>query len=107
MEEEIVDYLKNGYRILCRTEKWAQLWRPKVFSYVWFFVMFILLLGFGGLIYGAYYLSKREQAVYLRLEPDGSVYGFEYLSYPEGESWFGPSRGNCLTKNTLPCFVSS
>jgi len=80
MEEEIVNYLKKGYRIICRSEKWAQLWQPRRFSYGWFFTMFILFFGFGGLIYGGYYLAKREEAVYLRLEPDGSVYGFEYLS---------------------------
>jgi len=60
MEEEIVDYLKEGYRIICRTDKWAQLWRPRVFSYGWFFTMFILFFGFGGLIYAGYYLAKRE-----------------------------------------------
>ena len=80
MEEEIVGYLKRGYRIACRGDQWAQLWRPRVFSYAWFFLMFVLLFGFGGLLYFGYYLAKREQAVYVRTEPDGSIYGFEYMS---------------------------
>jgi hypothetical protein len=80
MENEIVDYLRKGYRIASRGEGWAQLWRPKVFSYGWFFLLFVLFFGFGGVMYGAHYLAKREEAVYLRAEPDGSVYGLEYMS---------------------------
>ena len=78
--EKLIGYLEEGYRIACRGDDWAQLWRPKTFSGFWFLVLTIFTIGWGGLFYVAYYMSKRDMAVYIGLDTDGSVYGYEYES---------------------------
>ena len=80
MEEEITSYLEKGYRIACRGDRWAQLWRPKSFSGVWFLLLTILTIGWGGLFYVVYYMSKRDLAVYVGFNADGLVYSVEYES---------------------------
>ena len=63
MEEEITGYLEKEYHIACRGNQWAQLWRPKTFSGFWFLLLTIFTIGWGGLFYVAYYMSKRDLAV--------------------------------------------
>ena len=72
LEQNIAQYVRQGYRVMSRTEKSAQLMRPKEFSFfaalLWF-----LVFGVGLLIYIFYYLAKSDNVVYLRVTPSGTV----------------------------------
>jgi len=67
LQAQINDYVGRGYVVQSQTETSAQLVKPKVFSFVWAFLWF-LLLGFGVLIYIFYYMSKNDKPVYLYVE---------------------------------------
>ena len=71
LQNEINDYVRRGFIVQSQTETSAQLVKPKVFSFVWAFIWF-LLLGVGVLVYIFYYMSKNDQTVYLSVE-DGKV----------------------------------
>ncbi len=71
LQNEINDYVRTGFIVQSQTETSAQLLKPKVFSFVWAFIWF-LLLGVGVLIYIFYYMSKNDESVYLYVE-DGKV----------------------------------
>jgi uncharacterized BrkB/YihY/UPF0761 family membrane protein len=72
LRQEIDQLVRDGYRVVAETETSAQLVKPKVFSFVWALIWF-LLLGFGLLIYIFYYLAKKDTTVYLSVTPDGSI----------------------------------
>ncbi len=72
LQAEIDRLVREGYRVVSQTETSAQLLKPKVFSFVWAFVWF-LLLGFGVLIYIFYYMAKKDKTVYLSVGADGSL----------------------------------
>ncbi len=72
LDGEIARYVEAGYRITERTPTSAQLVRPKTFSFVWAFLWF-LALGVGVLVYVFYYLSKRDESVYLTTDERGEV----------------------------------
>ena len=67
LQTQINEYARQGYIVQSQTETSAQLVKPKSFSFLWAFLWF-LLLGIGLLIYIIYYLSKKDQAVYLYVE---------------------------------------
>ena len=68
-----IDWLvRKGFRVLSQTGSAAQLVRPKVFEFGWALLWF-LLIAFGVLVYIFYYLSKKDETVYLSVQPDGSV----------------------------------
>ena len=71
LQNEINDYVGRGVIVQSQTETSAQLIKPKVFSFVWAFIWF-LLLGVGVLVYIFYYMSKNDETVYLYVE-DGQV----------------------------------
>ena len=71
LQGHITEYVRKGYVVQSQTETSAQLVKPKVFSFVWSFLWF-LLLGVGVLVYIFYYMSKKDQTVYLYME-DGKV----------------------------------
>ena len=71
LQNQINDYVRKGYVVQSQTETSAQLVKPKVFSFVWALLWF-LLLGIGVLVYIFYYMSKKDQTVYLYVE-DGNV----------------------------------
>ncbi len=87
LDGEIARYVEAGYRITERTPTSAQLVRPKTFSFVWAFLWF-LALGVGVLIYVFYYLSKRDEMVYLTVGEDGAVLTHVngQLARPAGET---------------------
>ncbi len=72
LDEAIGDYLGLGYRVASRTDTTALLVRPKVFSFFWALLWF-LVFGVGVLVYGMYYLSKRDIEVYLSIGSDGEL----------------------------------
>ena len=67
LQTQINEYVRKGYVVQSQTETSAQLVKPKGFSFFWAFLWF-LLLGIGLLIYILYYLSKKDQTVYLYVE---------------------------------------
>ena len=72
LSHEINKYANFGYRIVSRTETSAQLVKPKEFSFIAALLWFILL-GVGLIIYLLYYLSKKDDAVYLMVSKNGKV----------------------------------
>lgn len=72
LDREIATYSSRGYRVVSRTDTSAQLARQKPFSCFWAFVWF-LLLGFGLLIYLFYYISKRDDLIWLEVDDGGRV----------------------------------
>ncbi len=67
LQAQINEYARKGYIVQSQTETSAQLVKPKVFSFVWALLWF-LLLGVGVLVYIFYYMSKNDQTVYLYVE---------------------------------------
>lgn len=57
-------YVRQGFRVVSQTESSAQLVKPKVFSFVWALLWF-LLLGVGLVVYLLYYAAKKDKTVYL------------------------------------------
>ena len=67
LQTQINEYVRKGYHVQSQTGTTAQLVKPKSFSFGWAFLWF-LLLGFGLLIYILYYVSKKDETVYLYIE---------------------------------------
>ncbi len=72
LQEHVDWYVRQGYRITAQTETSAQLVKPKQFSLIWALLWF-LMLGIGLLFYIIYYVAKKDKAVYLTVQPDGTV----------------------------------
>lgn len=66
LQQEIARYVKQGYRIQFQTETTAQLVKPKSFSILGAILGAVIL-------YGLYYLSKRDRIVYLEIDARGQV----------------------------------
>ena len=69
---EIDAYLRKGFRVLNQTDTTAQLLRPKHFSFLWALLWF-LLLGVGLLVYLFYYMSKKDEQIYISVDEQGAV----------------------------------
>ena len=67
LQTQINEYVRKGYHVQSQTETTAQLVKPKSFSFGWAFLWFLLLF-FGLLIYILYYVSKKDETVYLYIE---------------------------------------
>jgi len=76
LEREIAKYVSQGYFLVSRTEITAQLVRQKQFNFGWALLWF-LVFGVGLLVYILYYLGKQDKRVYIEIEPDGAVHGWE------------------------------
>lgn len=79
LDVEIARYAAEGFRIVSRTGTSAQLVKPKQFNF-WLALFFLIGLGwvFGIgvillIIYVLYYIAKREEQVYLAVDPGGNV----------------------------------
>lgn len=64
LADQIAWHTSRGYRVISQTPEGVQLVKPKQFSLVWAFLWF-LLGGVGLLVYILYYVSKRDQTVWL------------------------------------------
>ena len=71
LQNAIRSYLGSGYRVVSQTDTTAQLVQPKKFSFV-LFVILCFACGVG-LFYGAWYLSKKDQTVYIQVDEWGNV----------------------------------
>ncbi len=72
LDREIAKYIKRGFRVIARTDITAQLIKPKKFSFLWA-ILWFLLLGVGILVYLIYYWSKRDETIYLQINPYGRI----------------------------------
>lgn len=72
LDREVSKYVKRGFRVISRTNTTAQLVKPKKFSFLWA-VLWFLLFGVGLLIYLFYYVSKKDETVYLEVDQQGHV----------------------------------
>ena len=73
LQEHIGWYVRQGYRVASQTETTVQLVKPKRFSFVWALGWF-LVFGIGLIVYLLYYAAKRDQALYLTVQADGTVH---------------------------------
>ena len=71
LQDHINWYVNRGYQVQSQTETSAQLVKPKRFSLIWALIWTLLVL-VGLIIYIFYYISKKDQTVYLYVE-DGKV----------------------------------
>jgi hypothetical protein len=71
-EEEIAQYLHEGFFVRQRTATTAQLVRPKKFSFIWALLWF-LLFGIGIVVYLIYYAAKQDEGRYLEVDEYGAV----------------------------------
>ena len=73
LQEHIGWYVRQGYRVVSQTGTAAQLVKPKRFSFVWALGWF-LLFGIGLIVYLLYYAAKKDKAIYLTVQADGTVH---------------------------------
>lgn len=70
LDAEVARYARVGFRVAVRTPTTAQMVRPKRFSLGWALLwLLVVLIGF--VIYLLYYLSKRDELVYLAVDERG------------------------------------
>lgn len=72
LQKEINGYLNKGFRVQSQSETTAQLIKPKKFSFLWA-ILWFFVFGVGLILYLLYYLSKKDQAVYLEVSEAGQV----------------------------------
>jgi len=72
LDREVARYVKRGFRLVTRTPTTAQLLKPKHFSFLWATLWFCCL-GIGLLFYLFYYWSRRDQTIYLEVDPTGRI----------------------------------
>jgi len=72
LEEEIAQYMSEGFFVRQRTATTAQLVRPKRFSFVWALLWF-LVFGIGIAVYLIYYAAKQDEGRYVEVDEYGAV----------------------------------
>jgi hypothetical protein len=72
LDEEIGEYMREGFFVRQRTASTAQLVRPKKFSFIWALVWF-LMLGVGLVVYLLYYAAKQDEGRYVEVDEYGTV----------------------------------
>src|SRR4051812_24017998 len=71
LDAEVPRYIRQGYRVTVRTATTAQLVKPKQFSILMFLLLSLLFL-LPGLLYLLFYLSQKDQTVYLQVDKGGT-----------------------------------
>ncbi len=72
LDKEISKYVKNGYRVVSRSDTTAQLVKPKKFSFIWA-MLWLLVAGVGIFVYLIYYMAKKDSTVYLEVDAQGKI----------------------------------
>src|SRR5215208_7153894 len=72
LEEEIAQYMHDGFFVRQRTATTAQLVRPKRFSFVWALLWF-LVFGVGIIVYLIYYAAKQDEGRYVEVDEYGAI----------------------------------
>jgi len=91
LNDLVAKYVKQGYRVVSQTPTSAQLVMEKKFSCLLATLLFLLTV-FPFFIYLFWYLAKKEQTLYLRIQErnDGSVI---IITNHRGHEWvYGKSR---------------
>ena len=71
LQAEISRRTAAGWLVVSRGPNEAQMRKPKSFSLLWAFFWFLFLV-FGLLIYVFYYMAKKDELVYIRVQ-DGQL----------------------------------
>jgi|SRR5579859_2475977 len=71
MDQQIALMGAAGFQVTSRSDDLVQLLRPKVFGGVVALLWTIFTCGPGLVVYGIYYLAKRDEVVTLRATPEG------------------------------------
>ena len=72
LQDQIAKYSRKGYQIVSQTDTTAQMRKPKIFSFLWAFLWF-LLFGVGILVYIFYYMAKKDTIVFIEVSEEGRV----------------------------------
>ena len=72
LEEEISEYMRDGFFVRHRTDTTAQLVKSKKFSFVWA-LLWLLVFGVGIIVYLIYYAAKRDEGRYVEVDEYGAV----------------------------------
>ena len=72
LEEEVAQYMSDGFFVRQRTETTAQLVKPKKFSFLWALLWF-LVFGIGIVVYLIYYAAKRDEGRYVEVDQYGAA----------------------------------
>ncbi len=72
LDEEVSTYMRSGFFVRQRTATAAQLVKPRVFSFVWAFLWF-LVFGVGLVVYLIYYAAKQDEGRYVEVDEYGAV----------------------------------
>ena len=68
LDRAVAKYVKQGYRVISRTDTTAQLVKPKRFGCTW---LLLSLLSLG--IALVFYLYTKDKAIYLEVTPTGRI----------------------------------
>jgi F0F1-type ATP synthase assembly protein I len=72
LDEEVGQFLRDGFFLRQRTPTTAQLVRPKRFSFIWAF-LWLLVFGIGIIVYLIYYAAKQDEGRYVEVDEYGAV----------------------------------
>lgn len=72
LEEEVGEYMRDGFLLRTRTATTAQLVKQKQFSFIWALLWF-LVFGVGLIVYLIYYAAKRDEGRYVEVDGYGAV----------------------------------
>ena len=72
LDEEVGEYVRDGFFVRQRTPTSAQLVRPKQFSFIRAFLWF-LVFGIGIVVYLIYYAAKQDEGRYVEVDEYGAV----------------------------------
>ena len=68
LDREVQRYVKQGFRVVSRTDMTAQLVKPKSFGCLWV-ILALFTLGLALIVY----IAKKDETVYLEVTPAGRV----------------------------------
>jgi uncharacterized membrane protein len=72
LQAEIRKYVKRGFRVISQTDTTAQLLKPKKLSLFWAIFWFLMLF-IPFVIYLLIYMARKDEQVWLEVDPDGKV----------------------------------
>lgn len=72
LNQSISVYLRKGFRVSSQTDTTAQLVKPKHFSLL-LALLFLILWIFPLIIYIFYYISKKDELIYIVVDNTGEV----------------------------------
>lgn len=72
LDEEVGQYMRDGFFVRHRMDTTAQLVKPKKFSFLWA-LLWLLVFGVGIVVYLIYYAAKRDEGRYVEVDGYGAV----------------------------------